>query len=110
VIAGFCAVAACSVLSFSVSAAATQPPGHGYWMVGADGGVFSFGAAPFYGSAGALSLQRPIVGIAATPDRLGYWLVASDGGVFAFGDAHYYGSIPGLGLAPAGSGVATTGN
>ena len=79
------------------------PPGHGYWLVGADGGVFSFGFAGFHGSTGGLTLQRPIVGIAATPDRQGYWLVASDGGVFVFGDARYYGSVPGLGIAPAGS-------
>jgi hypothetical protein len=28
-----------------------MPDGHGYWLVGADGGVFSFGAAAFFGSA-----------------------------------------------------------
>jgi len=78
---------------------------HGYWLDGRDGGIFSFGAAQFYGSTGALHLQRPVVGITPTPDRRGYWLVASDGGIFAFGDAGFYGSIPGIGLAPAGSGV-----
>ncbi len=73
---------------------------HGYWLVGSDGGVFSFGSAPFFGSAATLHLQSPVVGIAPTPDRDGYWFVASDGGVFSFGDANYYGSIPGLGIAP----------
>jgi hypothetical protein len=34
-------------------------------MVAADGGVFSFGDAPFAGSAGGLHLARPVVGIAA---------------------------------------------
>src|SRR5215469_1128765 len=58
-------------------ATASPPAGHGYWLAGADGGVFSFGGAQFYGSTGSLVLQRPIVGIAATPNRLGYWLVAS---------------------------------
>jgi hypothetical protein len=24
--------------------------GNGYWLVAADGGLFSFGSAPFYGS------------------------------------------------------------
>jgi Peptidase A4 family/IPT/TIG domain len=80
-------------------------PHHGYWLVGSDGGIFSFGSAPFYGSTGSLHLQRPVVGIVPTPDRGGYWLAASDGGVFAFGDAGFYGSIPGLGLHPAGSGL-----
>ena len=47
----------------------------GYWLVGSDGGIFTFGAAQFYGSTGALSLQRPVVGITPTDDG-GYWLVA----------------------------------
>jgi hypothetical protein len=78
---------------------------HGYWLVGSDGGIFTFGNAPFFGSTGNLQLQRPIVGIVSTSDRQGYWLVAADGGVFAFGDAGFYGSIPGLGIHPAGSGL-----
>jgi hypothetical protein len=78
---------------------------HGYWLVGSDGGIFSFGSAQFYGSMGATRLQRPVVGIVPTGDRGGYWLDASDGGVFSFGDTQFYGSIPGLGLHPAGSGV-----
>ena len=78
---------------------------HGYWLVGSDGGIFTFGSAQFYGSTGGLSLQRPIVGMVPTRDRGGYWLVASDGGIFAFGDAPFYGSVPGLGLHPAGSGL-----
>jgi len=76
---------------------------HGYWLVGSDGGVFSFGSARFYGSVAGLQLQAPMIGIAPTADRGGYWLVATDGGVFAFGDAGYYGSIPGLGLSPVDS-------
>ena len=97
----------------SVSAAhsllITNQTDHGYWLVGADGGIFSFGSAQFHGSTGSLNLQRPIVGITPTSDRQGYWLVASDGGVFAFGDAGFYGSLPGLGFAPTGSvGSAST--
>ena len=84
------------------------PPGSqgatdGYDLVGSDGGIFTFGDAPFYGSTGSLKLQRPVTGITPTADHGGYWLVASDGGVFTFGDAGFYGSIPGLGLAPSGS-------
>jgi hypothetical protein len=77
----------------------------GYWLVGSDGGIFSFGAAQFHGSMGGKTLQRPVVGITPTSDRNGYWLVASDGGVFSFGDSAYYGSLPGIGLHPAGSGL-----
>ena len=83
---------------------AAPPPSHGYWLVGSDGGIFTFGSAQFYGSTGSLHLQRPVVGITPTADRGGYWLVASDGGIFAFGDAGFHGSIPGTGLNPAGSG------
>jgi hypothetical protein len=82
------------------------PPAHGYWLVGSDGGIFTFGSATFHGSTGSLRLQRPVVGITPTADQAGYWLVASDGGIFAFGDAGFHGSIPGLGLSPAGSGLA----
>lgn len=67
----------------------------GCWLVGADGGVFSIGDAPFYGSAAALDLVSPVVGFAPTSDGEGYWLVAADGGVFNFGDAEYYGSAGG---------------
>jgi hypothetical protein len=81
----------------------TTSSAHGYWLVGSDGGIFTFGGASFYGSTGALALQRPVVGMSLTSDRRGYWLVASDGGVFAFGDASFFGSIPGLDIYPAGS-------
>ena len=83
--------------------AGPQTSTHGYWLVGSDGGIFSFGSAGFHGSTGNLALQRPVVGITPTRDRDGYWLVASDGGIFAFGDSGYYGSLPGLGVSPAGS-------
>jgi hypothetical protein len=63
----------------------------GYWLVGADGGVYAFNA-PFYGSTGSMHLNKPVVGMAATLNGDGYWLVASDGGVFAFGAAPFEGS------------------
>jgi parallel beta-helix repeat protein len=66
--------------------------GLGYWLVASDGGVFTFGDAPYLGSTGAMHLNKPIVGLASAPDGQGYWLVASDGGVFTFGDAHFFGS------------------
>ena len=110
---GFTASSGTTTLVVSASPAATTTTTptptptpaaqHGYWLVGSDGGIFSFGAAQFYGSTGALTLQRPVVGITPTADDGGYWLVASDGGIFSFGNAGFYGSIPGLGLAPAGS-------
>jgi len=68
-------------------------------MVAADGGVFAFGDAAFYGSTGGVVLHRPVVAMAHTPDGHGYWLAASDGGVFAFGDAAFVGSAGDLPLA-----------
>jgi hypothetical protein len=68
---------------------------YGALLAAADGGVFAFCGAPFYGSMGGQHLNQPIVGIAATPDGGGYWLVASDGGVFSFGDAGFHGSMGG---------------
>jgi alpha-tubulin suppressor-like RCC1 family protein len=81
--------------SFSYLVAGTltiTPVADGYDLVASDGGIFSFGAAQFYGSTGALHLNQPIVGIADTPSGGGYWMVASDGGIFSFGNAQFYGS------------------
>src|SRR5262249_48244681 len=79
--------------------------------VSADGGVFTYGDARFSGSAGAIGLYAPIVGMAPTPDGGGYWMVALDGGVFTFGDAGFYGSTgairlnqPVVGMAPTSDG------
>ncbi|HVE47943.1 MAG TPA: M23 family metallopeptidase [Acidimicrobiales bacterium] len=80
------------------AAKAVPGAGAGYWALSADGGVFSFGAARFHGSTGAIKLNKPIVGMAATPAGDGYWLVASDGGVFAFGSATFHGSTGALKL------------
>ena len=78
---------------------APVPGEQGYALVAADGGVFTFGAAPFLGSTGALRLAQPVVGIEPTPTGRGYWLVGADGGVFAFGAARFLGSTGGLRLA-----------
>jgi hypothetical protein len=81
------------VLNKPVVGMASTPDGKGYWLVAADGGVFSFGDAHFYGSTGNITLNRPIVGMAVAPNGDGYWFTAADGGVFAFGDAPFYGSL-----------------
>jgi hypothetical protein len=56
-----------------------------------DGGVLTYGSAPFLGSPTGTHLAAPIVAMAATPDGKGYWLVGADGGVLAYGDATYFG-------------------
>ena len=96
------------VLNRPVVGMAPTPDGEGYWLVAADGGVFSYGDAAFYGSEGAVPLNESIVGIAATPDGGGYWLVAADGGVFAFGDAGYFGSMGGKAINQPVVGIASS--
>jgi len=83
--------------------------GPGYRLVAADGGIFDFGSAAFYGSTGGLPLARPIVGLADTADDAGYWMVAADGGIFAFGDSPFWGSMGGRPLdSPIVAMAATT--
>ena len=60
--------------------------GHGYWLVAADGGIFSFGDAAFHGSAAGMS-ATPVVGMVATSTGDGYDVVFADGSVRGFGDA-----------------------
>ena len=72
------------------------PNGGGYWLIAADGGVFDFGNAKFYGSTysqghtglgGSNPISGRIVGGVATPSGNGYWLVSSTGAVYNFGGA-----------------------
>src|SRR3712207_7687696 len=58
-----------SPLNAPVVGVVGTPTADGYWLAAADGGVFAYGDAGFYGSAGAMRLNQPVVGIAATPDR-----------------------------------------
>ena len=87
---------------------AATPSGLGYWLVAADGGVFAFGDAQFYGSMGGQPLQQPMVGMAPTKSGHGYWTVAADGGIFVFGDAQFYGSTGGQNLPRPIVGMAAT--
>jgi glucose/arabinose dehydrogenase len=77
----------------------------GYRMVASDGGIFSFGNAPFYGSTGGWALNKPVVGMATAPS--GYWMVASDGGIFSF-NAPFLGSMGGTPLNRPIVGMAST--
>jgi len=87
------------VASAGLSAARVAAPG--YWLLGNDGGVFSF-AAPFLGSASGPTTCRPNTtdremptgtcgSIAATPDGGGYWILDTDTGVVhPYGDAGFF--------------------
>jgi sugar lactone lactonase YvrE len=83
-------------------------PETGYWQAASDGGIFSFGAAGFYGSMGGHHLNKPVVGVSGTQDNRGYWEVASDGGVFSFGDAMFWGSTGSMVLNKPIVGIAPT--
>ena len=95
-------------LTWATSWWAPAPASTGYWLVASDGGIFSYGDAGFFGSAGAVALNKPIVGMAATPDGGGYWLVASDGGIFSYGDAGFFGSAGAVALNKPIVGMAAT--
>ena len=84
---------------------AATADGGGYYLVASDGGVFAFGDARFYGSTGAVKLNKPIVGMAVDPATGGYWLVATDGGVFSF-NAPFFGSTGNISLNKPVAGMA----
>ena len=73
---------------------AARPQADGYWMVAADGGVFTFGRAPYHGSAFG-RMSSPCVGMVASTTGNGYLLLGADGSVWSFGDAPYLGGARG---------------
>lgn len=88
-----------TTLNAPVVACRATTSGQGYWLVGADGGVFCFGDAKDYGNIPGLieqkkiaGLNRPVCDIMAY-DNNGYALVCEDGGVFSFGSFQFKGSI-----------------
>ena len=98
-IVAFASVGVLTMPTVSADAAALRPA-PGYWLAGADGGVFSFGA-PFHGSGTAaaatcgFSPQAPSMlnamlgcdAIASTPNGNGYWLLNAYRWATAFGRA-----------------------
>jgi hypothetical protein len=80
--------------------------GAGYWMVGADGKVFGFGAARHLGDATAPAAGASAVDLEPTPSGDGYWVVDSAGKVQAFGDAVLKG-MPDSVTLPAGERVTS---
>jgi hypothetical protein len=82
--------------------------GNGYWVVGIDGRVRTFGNAKFYGDLRHVSLSAPVVAAARTPSGKGYWLATSKGAVYGFGDARYLGSMRGKRLNSPIVGMAAT--
>jgi ribosomal protein L24E len=79
----------------------------GFWLLGRDGGVFSFGTAPYFGSIGNIPLNKQIVAIVPKPDSTGYWFVSSDGGIFAY-KAAFWGSAGNIRLSKPIVGMTST--
>ena len=80
--------------------------GGGYYLVASDGGVFTFGDAKFYGSAGEPDPGGPDRRALPHLDRAGYYLVGADGGVFTFGDAAFAGTLSSTFSGPSPDGPA----
>ncbi len=89
-----------------------HPTQAGYWVLGRDGGVFTHGAAAFFGSTGGMRLNAPVLAMEPTPTGAGYWFVGQDGGIFNFGNARFFGSTGALSLAApiVGMAAAPSGN
>jgi hypothetical protein len=82
--------------------------GSSFWTLTRDGGVYSFGGAPFSGSMAGKPLNAPIIGLTPLVDGAGYWQLAADGGIFSFGGASFHGSTGNLRLNQPIVGMAST--
>jgi large repetitive protein len=80
--------------------------GSGYWLAGAEGGVYAFGDAPDFG--GLSTPSAPVATMTGTSSGKGYWLTTRTGEVFAFGDAVAHGGLGGIKLNEPIVGMAPT--
>ncbi len=81
----------------------------GYWMLGAGGHVYGFGAATDHGNAeGRLARGAKAVHLEPTPSGNGYWIVDSAGRVTTAGDATPLGDASGLAPGESVSSLSAT--
>jgi arylsulfatase A-like enzyme len=66
----------------------------GYWMLGTDGTVYSFGDARHHGDVKITSAEA--VDLEPVPLGNGYWVLSSAGMIAARGDARHHGNATGL--------------
>jgi hypothetical protein len=78
------------------------PDGKGYWMLRADGGVYSFGDAHFYGSIVGCTNYQGARSLLVSPDGKGYWIATNNGSVIPLGDARKLGMPSEITAAPVG--------
>jgi hypothetical protein len=92
----------------SATAIATTRTGQGYWVLMADGGIYPFGDARYFGSPKRRGTKTRSVAIHPAPLDTGYWVLGLDGSVRAFGSATSMGAAHGpdtpVGLAASASG------
>ncbi len=90
-----------------------------YWVTTADGAVFSFGNAPYFGSLPDKGIRTKAADIAGRPGGGGYWVLGVDGAVYPFGAAADLGGLPAIGVqttarkirpTPTGSGYWVLGS
>jgi hypothetical protein len=87
-------------IAAAVGTVKPKPTTTGYWILGRDTSLYSFGDSAFLG--GAMEIPGPASSMASTPSGNGYWLLSANGRVSAYGDAVLYGSTEGMRLnAPA---------
>jgi hypothetical protein len=87
---------------------AGQVSGSGYWVVTANGSVYSFGSAAYHGGMGGRPINAPVTGSETTPTGNGYWELGRDGGIFSFGDAQFWGSTGAMRLNKPVNGMRRT--
>jgi hypothetical protein len=78
------------------ASARTSNPTLGYWTLGRDSSLYSFGQSAYHGGSG--QVPAPVVSMASTPSGNGYWLLSANGRVSPFGDAVSYGSTEAMRL------------
>ena len=93
----------------SMLAGIAAHPGYGYWELGRNGSVASYGTG-WYGSKADVFLDKPAAAIAPTSSGYGYWIVTKGGRVFPFGDARNRGQLTGKRLAVVDIEVTPSGN
>jgi hypothetical protein len=98
---GLAPVASPSPTASDVAVLGSSASRSGYWMLGADGTVHSFGRAPALGNVASQLTAGRAFGVRATklepvPALDGYWIVDTLGRVSAFGTARALGNATGL--------------
>ncbi len=77
-----------------IVAIAAHPDGRGYWLLGADGGVFAVDTG-FFGSPAGQKPPPEAVELRVTGTGEGYYVAGGNGAVYAFGDADRRRELPG---------------